>query len=158
MPGYGIKGPEEGSGLLPWAWAEERLTNSHDYWITTVRPDDRPHVMPVWGMWHEFALWFSSSVESRKTRNLLTNPHCSVATDDANEAVVMEGRAEIVTDLATLEVVLDLENRKYSTAYTMEMLDPATNACFRVQPARVFAIATADFTGSPTRWVFEQRL
>ena len=25
MPGYGVVGPEEGSGLLPWSWAQERL-------------------------------------------------------------------------------------------------------------------------------------
>src|SRR5690606_27626478 len=24
MPGYGIVGPDEGSGLLPWSWAVER--------------------------------------------------------------------------------------------------------------------------------------
>jgi hypothetical protein len=28
MPGYGIQGPDEGSGLLPWSWAEQRLTES----------------------------------------------------------------------------------------------------------------------------------
>jgi hypothetical protein len=31
MPGYGIVGPDEGRGLLPWSWADERLTASHDY-------------------------------------------------------------------------------------------------------------------------------
>lgn len=25
MPDYGIKGPDERRGLLPWSWAEERL-------------------------------------------------------------------------------------------------------------------------------------
>ena len=46
MPGYGIVGPGEGRGLLPWSWAEERLIASHDYWVATVWPDGRPHVMP----------------------------------------------------------------------------------------------------------------
>jgi hypothetical protein len=32
------------------------------------------------------------------------------------------------------------------------MLDPATNTCFRVRPAKVIGLDTADFTGSPTRW------
>ncbi len=155
MPGYGIKPAAEGAGLLPWSWAEERLARSHDYWVATVRPDGRPHLMAVWGMWHDTSLWFSSSRESRKTLNLVSNPRCSVATDDAGEAVVMEGTAEIVDDLATLELVLDLENRKYSTDYTLEMLDPEVNACFRIRPTRVIGIATADFTGSPTRWIFD---
>ena len=157
MPGYGIVGPGEGSGLLPWSWAEERLTSSHDYWVTTTWPDGRPHVMPVWGMWHGSCLWFSSSGTSRKTLNLERDPRCSVATDQASEPVVLEGRAEVVKDLEVLEAVLDLENRKYGTSYTMEMLDPAVNACFRVRPSWVFGLAAADFTGSPTRWVFGEQ-
>ena len=56
MPGYGIAGPREGSGLLPWSWAVQRLTASHDYWLATVCPDGRPHVMPVWGVWHGASL------------------------------------------------------------------------------------------------------
>ena len=51
MPGYGVLPATEGSGLMPWAEAERRLTASHDYWCATVRPDGRPHVMPVWGVW-----------------------------------------------------------------------------------------------------------
>ena len=37
MPGYGTQGPTEGTGLLPWSWATERLTRSHDYWVATTR-------------------------------------------------------------------------------------------------------------------------
>jgi len=28
---YGIAGPLDGSGLLPWSWAEQRLASSQDY-------------------------------------------------------------------------------------------------------------------------------
>ena len=41
MPGYGILRPEEGTGLLPWSWADERLRRSHDFWLATVWPDGR---------------------------------------------------------------------------------------------------------------------
>lgn len=37
-------GPGEGSGLLPWSWAESRLASSREYWIAMVRPDGRPHL------------------------------------------------------------------------------------------------------------------
>jgi hypothetical protein len=50
MPGYGILGPTKGSGLLPWSWAEERLTASRNYWVASSWPDGRPHSMPVWGV------------------------------------------------------------------------------------------------------------
>jgi len=152
MPGYGTVGPTEGTGLLPWSWAEERLAASHDYWLATVWPDGRPHVMPVWGMWHEQSIWFSCSGRSRKTRNLLADPRCVLTTDNALEPVVVEGTAELVTDLGVLATVLDVENAKYSTDYTMELMDPAVNACFRVRPTWVFALTEDDFEGSPTRW------
>jgi hypothetical protein len=61
MPGYGIAGQTEGSGLLHWSWAAERLTAARNYWVATAWPDGRPHVMPVWGMWDDSTLWFTSS-------------------------------------------------------------------------------------------------
>jgi hypothetical protein len=154
MPGYGTLGPSEGTGLLPWSWALERLRSSHDYWLATARPDGRPHLMPVWAVWHEDALWFSSSLGSRKAVNLINNARCSLATDNALEPVVVEGVAELVTDTAALATVLDAENSKYGTDYGMDMLDPATSACFRLSPRWVFGLAEGDFTESPTRWSF----
>jgi PPOX class probable F420-dependent enzyme len=154
MPGYGTVGPDEGRGLLPWSWAEERLVKSHDYWVATARPDGRPHLMPVWAVWDGGALWFSSSVGSRKARNLLAEPHCSIATDNAWEPVVLEGVARVVTDHDELARYIALENDKYGTDYGVDFLDPAVNATFRVEPSWVFTLTEEDFTGSPTRWVF----
>jgi nitroimidazol reductase NimA-like FMN-containing flavoprotein (pyridoxamine 5'-phosphate oxidase superfamily) len=154
MPGYGTLGPDEGTGLLAWSWAEERLLASHDYWLATVWPDGRPHVMPVWGVWREAALWVSSSRRSRKARNLAAEPRCTVATDNALEPVVLDGSADLVTDLAVLRAVLDDMNAKYQTDYTMELMDPGANACFRITPSSAFGLLEGDFTGSPTLWVF----
>ena len=85
MPGYGVVGPTEGSGLLPWSWAEERLSSSRQYWVTTLWPDGRPHTMPVWGVWDidHADFWFTSSVQSRKARNISADPRCTVAIEDA---------------------------------------------------------------------------
>jgi PPOX class probable F420-dependent enzyme len=148
MPGYGIDTGTE--GLLPWSWAVERLMTSHDYWLATTRPDGRPHVMPVWAMWHDTALWFSCSGTSRKALNLRAEPRCVLTTDNPREPVVVEGVASVVTDPATLQVVLDLENAKYQTAYGLEMLDP----CFVVRPTRIIGLVESAFLTSPTRWVF----
>lgn len=155
MPGYGMLPANEGTGLLPWSWAEERLVASRNYWIVTVWPDSRPHAMPVWGMWREGAFWFSSSRPSRKARNLAANPRCVVATEDALNPVVVEGTAELLTDPKDIATLLALENAKYETDYKIDMLDPAVNSCFRVRPRWVFGLQHGDFTGSPTRWDFE---
>jgi len=154
MPGYGVLGATEGSGLLPWSWAEERLAASHDYWLATVWPDGRPHVMPVWAVWDAGSLWFSSSLGSRKARNLDVEPRLTVTTDNALEPVIVEGTADRVTALEARARFIGLSNAKYGTDYSVEFLDPTVNGTYRVTPRRVFGLVEADFAGSPTRWVF----
>lgn len=154
MPGYGTLRADQGTGLLPWSWAEQRLREAHDYWLATIWPDGRPHVMPVWGMWFDGCLWFSSSRGSRKTRNLLAGSACVVTTDRPREPVIVEGDAELVVATDHLAAVLAAENAKYGTDYGPELLDPERNATFRVVPSCAFGLAEDDFCGSPTKWVF----
>ena len=154
MPGYGIVGPNEGRGLLPWSWAEERLIRSHDFWLATVTPQGAPHLMPVWAVWDQGQLWFSSAGGSRKARNLGAEPRCTLSTDNPLEPVVVQGRARRVTDRAALTAMLAAENAKYRTAYGQEMVDPASNSVFALRPEWVFALDSSDFAGSPTRFTF----
>ena len=156
MPGYGILGPTGGTGLLPWSWAEERLAASRNFWVTTAWPDGRPHLMPVWAIWdaEQQSLWFTSSTGSRKARNVAADPRCVLATEDAANPVIVEGRGEIVRDPESIARVIALMNAKYDTDYPVEFLDPAANATIRVRPAWAFGLAEGDFTGSPTRWTF----
>lgn len=154
MPGYGIAGPEAGTGLLPWSWAVERLTGSHDYWLATVGPEGHPHVMPVWGVWHDGGVWFSSGLRSRKARNLAAQPACTLTTDDAQQPVVVEGTAERVTDPDRLRAFAAAVDAKYDTDYGVEFYDPAVNGVWRVAPAWAFGLVQDDFSGSPTRWTF----
>jgi Pyridoxamine 5'-phosphate oxidase len=101
-------------------------------------------------------LWFSSANASRKARNLAEEPRCTLSTDDPAEPVVVQGRAQRVTDLEELERVLAAENAKYGTDYGMEMMDPASNSVFTLRPEWVFALDSRDFTGSPTRFAFRR--
>jgi general stress protein 26 len=154
MPGYGMLPAGEGRGLLPWSWAEQRLVRSHDFWLATVTPEGVPHLMPVWAVWHEGRLWFSSSNRSRKARNLGAEPRCTVSTENPLEPVVVQGWARRVSDRDVLTVMLEVENAKYGTAYGMDMVDPASNSVFALTPEWVFALDSSDFTGSPTKFTF----
>jgi PPOX class probable F420-dependent enzyme len=154
MPGYGTLPADQGSGLLPWSWALKRLQDSHDYWLSTVWPDGRPHLMPVWAVWRDEALWFSSSLRARKIRNIQAGPAVSIATDDPLNPVVVEGTARIVTDSASTRAFLDEMNAKYRTGYSPDFLDPTRNATVRVRPKWAFGLDERDFPGSPTRWEF----
>jgi PPOX class probable F420-dependent enzyme len=153
MPGYGVLGPDEGSGLLPWAWAVERLAAARNYWVVSTWPDGRPHAMPVWGVWAEEGLWFSTAPRSRKARNLTADPRCVVTTEDANEPVVIEGEAERVEDAGAVSGLAERMSAKYGERITAAFL--LANAVFRVRARTAFAIAHDDFTGSPTRWRFD---
>src|SRR5271154_1128081 len=113
IPGYGM--PEGNKGLLPWSWAEQRLKKSHNYWITTVKAggsDASPHSMVVWGLWQDGRFLFSTGSKSRKARNLAQNSNCVVCTENAGEAVIIEGVAKIA-DVAARRKMLPVYERKY---------------------------------------------
>lgn len=152
MPGYGILPANEGSGLLPWSWAEGQLRASHNFWVVTLWPDGRPHAMPVWGVWDKGVFWFTTAVQSRKARNIANDPRCTVATEDEQHPVVLNGEGEIRTLQAELAHVIELFNAKYGTDYAMDFVDPTKNATIRVRPTWAFGVDADDFIGSPTRW------
>ena len=153
-PGYGF--PESNKGLLPWSWAEQRLKKSHNYWITTVRPDGSPHTMVVWGLWQDGRFLFSTGSKSRKARNLGQNPSCIVCTEHANEAVIVEGVAE-VADVAARRKLIPIYEKKYKFDLStmkddlLSMKEPV----FAVRPRIVFGLWEKHFQGKSTRWKFE---
>jgi len=151
MPGYGILPPEKGSGLLPWKWAEQRLKNSHTYWVATTSV--RPHVMPVWGVWMNNAFWFSTGKRSRKARNLKSNPHCAVACERARGQVVLEGAARLNSDRKLWKEFAALYKRKYDFDISAMQAEPV----YVVTPEVVFGLSEEDFVGSATRWSFPSR-
>src|SRR5580700_2830675 len=138
MPGYGIAGPHEGRGLLPWTWAEDRLVQSHDYWLATVRPSGGPHVMPVWGVWAQGAAWFSSGPQSRKTRNIAADRRAVITTDNPLQPVIVEGVVAVVDLDSDIERFTAQVNAKYQTDLTVEFF--SENICFRLEPRRVFSL------------------
>jgi PPOX class probable F420-dependent enzyme len=150
MPGYGIAEGED--GLLEWDTVRDRLRDSHNYWLSTVRPDGRPHAMPVWAVWLDEAVWFSSSLRSRKIRNLRANPACTITTEDGRVPVIVDGTARIVTDLQTIREFLDATNAKYSAGLDLQFLDPDVNATVRIAPREIFALEEDSFTRTPTRF------
>lgn len=154
MPGYGTLAADEGGGLLPWSWAVEKLTASHDYWVATVDADGAPAVSAVWGAWFDDRLWFSCGRRSRKARNLEREPRVTIANDTPAEAVVVEGTAERVTDLVEVERFVAASNAKYDQSYGLDFYDPAVNGTYLVTPRRVIALKDAEFESSPTRWRF----
>jgi hypothetical protein len=158
MPGYGIVDANSGKGLLPWSWAAERLAKAHNYWLSTTRPDGRPHCMPVWGVWIEGVFVFSTGNRSRKARNLAENSYCVVSPEpieDAaspEEAVILEGVAEQTTDPVLFRQFADAYKAKYN--WDIETMDPSESPIFRVRPRVAFGF-TAGLPEIATRWTWD---
>jgi hypothetical protein len=162
-PDYGIVGPDEGVGLLPWTWVARKMNRCHTFWVATIRPsapdaasphlaasstpDVRPHVMPVWGVWVDDAFFLSTGRKSRKGQNLASNPACTVANDDGEEAVIIEGEARELIDAPVLERVAAVYKKKYK-------MDPRSinEPIFKLAPRKVFAFIEKSFPKSATRW------
>jgi PPOX class probable F420-dependent enzyme len=151
MPGYGLLGPGEGSGLRPFSWAEERLLRSHSYWVGTTRPDGRPHVMPVWGVWLDGRVYFSTGRQSVKARNLAAAGWVVVTNDDPDEAVVVEGSAAL---LDRSDGAFARFNDAYIAKYDTDVAAMG-EPVYVVTPAKVIGIDEGDFVGGATRWTFD---
>jgi PPOX class probable F420-dependent enzyme len=150
-PQYGIQAPTEGKGVLPWSWATERLAQTRGYWLATTRPDGRPHLAVVWGIWAHDQFYFATNAASRKGRNLAANPHCVVCPEQTAEAVIVEGVAEAVTDPAGIRRFAETYAAKYG-----EEIDTGLFPVYRVQPVVAFATLSdaEEFPVTATRWRF----
>ncbi len=147
----------EGLGLLDWQSAVEKIAAAENYWVATVRPDGRPHAMPVWGIWLDDVFYFSTSPQSRKARNIAANPNVVVTLESGVEAVVVEGTATVVADDEALSAFRDAYNPKYEWDFTLEQLQK--DGVFAVRPAVAFAwLGNSEeiFSGSATRWTFDE--
>ena len=148
IPGYGIS--KSKTRMLPWKWAAKTLADSREYWMVTVRPDGRPHAMIIWGLWFDGAFWFGTGGKTQKAHNLAKNPNCIVGTQNAAEAVILEGIAELITDA---DIRRKLEPASLSK-YGMSGGD-GSEPLYRVRPRRAFGLVEQTFPKTATRWTFD---
>ena len=159
-------GPFSSPDAIATAWARGRgdLERAEIYWLSTVRPDGRPHVTPLLGVWLEGALYFCTGPDERKAKNLAENPHC-ILTTGCNRIegldLVLEGRAVPVGDPVERRRVADTFESKYGAHFapggTWDGLGDAIRQgearSFRVAPSITFGFGKgAPF--SQTRWDF----
>ena len=147
IPGYGISVSRK--GVLPWKWARERLSKSRQYWIATTRPEGSPHLMIVWGLWMADGLYFSTGKNSRKARNLAENPRCVMGSENAEQAVIVEGVVEIFDHPEDLKPLFAAYKKKYK--YDISgMGEPF----YRLKPRVAFGLIEKTFPSTATRWTF----
>jgi general stress protein 26 len=149
------------------AAARGDLRDAPVYWLSTVRPDGRPHVTPLLGIWLDGALYFCTGPTERKVKNLAQNPHCILTTgsNQLDGLVVVEGEAAKVNDEAELRTVADTYESKYGPHFTApegtwfglgDAIRGGHALVYRVVPTTAFGFGKGK-QFSQTRWRFDQR-
>jgi PPOX class probable F420-dependent enzyme len=83
------------------AHVDQRLRENIILWLGSVRPDGRPHMVPVWFLWDGATILIFSQPSSQKIRNLRQNPRIVLAlddTDDGEDVITIEGTAELLAE------------------------------------------------------------
>jgi uncharacterized pyridoxamine 5'-phosphate oxidase family protein len=154
------------AGAAPMAWADAlaQLELARTYWISTVRPDGRPHVTTIAAIVLDGTVYFATGPQERKARNLAANPHVAITTgSSAFEGVdiVLEGEAVAVTDVPTLERLADAYTSNYpgvfgfrvkNDVFTDEGGDKAIGV-YAVRATKGFGFRKGSGS-SQTRWRF----
>ncbi len=150
---------------IEWAKALTSLKAAEVYWLSTVRPDGRPHVTPLLSVWLDGALHFCTGPTERKARNLANNPHCALTTGSnvLNEGLdlVVEGDAVKVTDESRLRRLAEEYESKYGSDWHFDVRDGAFHSedggeaeVYVVAPSTAFGFAKGEY--GQTRWRFER--
>ena len=45
------------ASYVDWEWVVEQMTVSKNYWLSSVRPNGHPHVVPRWGVYIGIKFW-----------------------------------------------------------------------------------------------------
>ena len=164
-----------GDPPIPWSRALEQLEATsretlketetpRTYWLSTVRPDGRPHLAGIGALWQDGKFYFTSGPGTRKSRNLASNPNCALSMSLPGLDLVIEGRARKVTDQATIERIAAAYAAQgwparaidgaLSAEYSAPSAGPPPWHVYEITSVTAFGVASAKPYGA-TRWRFD---
>jgi PPOX class probable F420-dependent enzyme len=144
-------------GFIPWGKIDKNLMSFRSIWISTTRPDGRPHAAPLWYWWDGASIYFITGRSTQKARNLARQPWTIVHAGDGDDVIILEGKAEIVADRE--------EQERVNAAYMEKYVDPGSGAratifnegddLYRVKVRHVMAWEYGTI-GNRTDWYFDE--
>ena len=123
-------------GHIPWSKIDIWLQGFRSIWISTTRPDGRPHAVPVWFIWEGESVYFATDKNSQKVKNLAAQPSIIVHAGDGDDVIIIEGKAGVITDPATTAQI----NERYMQKY----VDPHSGAQATISESDTLYQVTAD--------------
>lgn len=133
MPGMTSRAPAERTPL------DQRLRTEPTVWLSSTRPDGRPHVVPVWFSWDGSVFDLFSKPHAQKVRNLREHPDVMLALGKPEaewDVELVEGTATVL-DAPTADVVAPTMFEKYAALMARAALDRETFVATYSQPVRI---------------------
>ena len=153
---------------IPWSRALEALEadkrGNDTSFLATTRPDGRPHMAGVGAVWDGDRVYIVSGAGTRKSRNIAANPNCAISMSLDGIDLVFEGKAERVTDDATLRRLAKryaeggwptrVEDGAFTYDYSAPSAGPPPWDLYAIKPTTVFGVLSAE-PGGAMRWRFD---
>jgi nitroimidazol reductase NimA-like FMN-containing flavoprotein (pyridoxamine 5'-phosphate oxidase superfamily) len=119
-------------------------------WLGTADPDGSPHVVPLWFVWPDDAMYVSTRREGRTWRNARSDPRVSVSIDLGRSwteiaGIVVEGVAEpLAAEHPTMRGPISAWHEKYRPLLAGEGFERFAGEVrrlgfLRVEPRRVLS-------------------
>jgi len=150
-PGY----VDHPTSEVSWEYVAQRLSEAKNYWLCSVRPDGRPHVIPRWAVYVDGKVYYDGSSKTRHARNILENPYISLHLESGDQVVILEGTSQ-QAERPSPELAQKLA-QAYKTKYAVHGYAPEPNQwdegglyVFTIQQV----IAWTNFLTNPTKFVF----
>lgn len=145
------------ASYVDWEWVAEQMTVSENYWLSSTRPDGRPHVVPRWGAFIDNKLFYDGSPETLHSRNIMKNHHVSLHLEDGYKVVIMEGTSK-PAGKPSPEFAKQLSvaiTKKYADqGYSPEPTQWDEGGLYVFTPRQ--CLAWTSFYENPTKFVFEE--
>jgi hypothetical protein len=157
-----------GTGPLEWTRARDHLASGPGQpgnicFLTTTRPDGRPHAANVGAIWIDGDMYFTSGPGTQKSKNLAANPAAAFAIKAEGLDLVLNGEASRVTDPAMLETAaakyrnigwpVEVEGDAFTAPFSAPSAGPPPWYLYRFRYDSVVGVGTAEPYGA-TRWRF----
>src|SRR6478735_11069448 len=150
---------------IPWSTALMALDSNEPQkqtpFLTTTRPDGRPHVAGVGALWDSGRVYVVSGPGTQKSRNLARNPSCVIAFSLTGIDLVIEGTAARVTDDATLQHMAKryadqgwpatVKDGAFTHEYSAPSAGPPPWYVYEITPTTVYGVMSTE-PGGATRW------
>ena len=155
-----------GSPSLEWSRVRDALaapSPTDRFFLGTVGPDGRPHAAGIGALWSDGDFYVVSGPGTRKSRDIVAHPACTLSAALSGIDLVFEGEATRVADAPTLERLAaayraqgwpaQVDGAAFTAPYSAPSAGPPPWHLYRFTFHTAFAVAAAEPNGA-TRWRF----